>query len=90
MKNKIIYITLTAIIGIGCFFSGQKSVEIQTAPESKCIIENQRNMLKDIVDQIIMFENPVYLDMSTVIDFVATEEGLQLYTSDGNGYYLER
>lgn len=31
-----------------------------------------------------------YIDMRTVIDFEATEHGLQLYTVDGNGYYWER
>lgn len=31
-----------------------------------------------------------YVDMNTVISYVATEYGLMLYLSDGSGYYLER
>lgn len=31
-----------------------------------------------------------YLNMQTVTDFKATETGLMLYTSDGDGYYWER
>ena len=31
-----------------------------------------------------------YVDMRQVMDFDATENGLQLYLSDGSGYYWER
>ena len=31
-----------------------------------------------------------YVDMRQVTDFDATENGLQLYLSDGSGYYFER
>ena len=31
-----------------------------------------------------------YVDMRTVVDFSATEYGLQLYCEDGSGYYWER
>lgn len=31
-----------------------------------------------------------YVDMRQVTDFVSDDEGLQLYLSDGNGYYWER
>ena len=34
------------------------------------------------------YEN--YVDMRQVTDFVAGDDGLQLYLSDGNGYYWER
>ena len=30
------------------------------------------------------------VDMNTIVDFSATEYGLQLYFEDGTGYYLER
>lgn len=31
-----------------------------------------------------------FVDMRTVVDFSATEYGLQLYCEDGSGYYIER
>ena len=31
-----------------------------------------------------------YVDMRQVTDFVPDDEGLQLYLSDGSGYYWER
>lgn len=30
-----------------------------------------------------------YLDMRTVIGYSGTADGLELYTADGNGYFLE-
>ena len=30
-----------------------------------------------------------YIDMNTIIGYSGTTDGLQLYTNDGNGYYLE-
>ena len=34
--------------------------------------------------------NNNYVDMRQVMDFDTTENGLQLYLSDGSGYYWER
>ncbi len=31
-----------------------------------------------------------YVDMRQVTDFISNNEGLQLYLSDGSGYYWER
>lgn len=35
------------------------------------------------------YDNEKYLDMTTVVDYDATENGIHLYTDDGSGYYLE-
>lgn len=40
-------------------------------------------------DSISMTDNDSYLDLDTVTSYNGTAEGLQLYTKDGNGYYLE-
>ena len=40
-------------------------------------------------DGISMTDNDSYLDLDTVTSYNGTAEGLQLYTKDGNGYYLE-
>ena len=31
-----------------------------------------------------------FLDMETVVDWESSEDGLMLYTEDGDGYYWER
>ena len=35
-------------------------------------------------------ESDSILDLATVIDFAATENGVMLYTNDGQGYYIEK
>ncbi len=42
-----------------------------------------------IPDGYIPLDNSI-VDMDTVIDFSATEYGLQLYFEDGSGYFWER
>lgn len=38
---------------------------------------------------IELFEDDTMLDMTTVVDYEVSEDGLHLYTNDGNGYWLE-
>ncbi len=40
-------------------------------------------------DSMVMTDNDSCLDLNTVTSYSGTAEGLQLYTEDGNGYYLE-
>ena len=35
-------------------------------------------------------EGQTVIDIDTVIDYVITEDGLQLYFNDGTGYWFER
>lgn len=42
-----------------------------------------------IPDGYILLDNSI-VDMDAVIDFSATEYGLQLYFEDGSGYFWER
>lgn len=58
--------------------------EIQTITEEKEVIPEAYT---DIASETFK-EN--YIDMRMVIDYTATEDGLQLYFVDGTGYYLER
>lgn len=39
-------------------------------------------------DSYEFFNN--YVDMRKVTDFIVTDDGLQLYCTDGSGYYWER
>lgn len=53
-----------------------------------------------ITDKCILYDNDIFLDnivlpdsnfidMNMVVDFVATEYGLQIYFIDGSGYWWE-
>ena len=53
--------------------------EIQTVTEIKEVIPAGYIQIDDSI-----------IDMDAVVDFSATEYGLQLYFEDGTGYYLER
>ena len=54
-------------------------IEVQTVTETKEVIPDGYIPLNDDI-----------VDMNTVIDFSATEYGLQLYFEDGSGYFWER
>lgn len=54
-------------------------IEVQTVTETKEVIPDGYIPLNDDI-----------VDVNTVIDFSATEYGLQLYFEDGSGYFLER
>ena len=57
----------------------ETNTEVQTVTEMKEVIPDGYIRLDDSI-----------VDMDAVIDFMATEYGLQLYFDDGTGYYLER
>lgn len=102
MKNKIVYLALTAVIGMAAFFTGKISSE----PEPWEVIYPEKVIDWNTDGEELSIStidgkeyycyksddiyNSNYFDMSQVVDFVATEDGLQLYTADGCGYYWER
>ena len=53
--------------------------EVQTVTETKEVIPDGYIPLDDDI-----------VDMNTIVDFTATENGLQLYFEDGSGYFWER
>lgn len=59
--------------------------------QAKTITEVQAvTKIKEVVpDGYIPLDDSI-VDMDTVIDFSATEYGLQLYFEDGSGYFWER
>lgn len=89
MKKKIAYTSITAAVGMVAFFSGQRLAEpeprevINLAAVADCNTDREKLTISSSV-------NSDYFDMSTVVDFTATGDGLQLYTADGSGYYWER
>lgn len=46
------------------------------------------DIMNDLPDETEDFRNN-FVDMRSVVDFNATENGLQLYFEDGTGYYIE-
>lgn len=63
--------------------------EIQTVTETREV----EKVIEVVPDGYIDSDSPEfqenYIDMRTVIDFEANENGLQLYFADGTGYWIE-
>ena len=85
---KITMRTIGIIAGIGIMLIGaylfgtihSKTItEVQTVTETREVISDRYIPLDDCI-----------VDMDTVIDYVITEDGLQLYFNDGTGYWFER
>ena len=86
MKKTIKTISIIATIGImlvSAYLLGttqaETITEIQTVTETKEVIPAGYIPLNDDI-----------VNMDTVVDFSATEYGLQLYFEDGSGYFWER
>ena len=86
MKKSIKAIGIIATMGImivSAYLLGttqaETIIEVQTVTETKEVIPDGYIPLNDDI-----------VDMNTVIDFSATEYGLQLYFEDGSGYFWER
>jgi hypothetical protein len=76
-------ITTMGIMLVSAFWLGTTQAktitEVQTVTETREVIPNGYIPLHDDI-----------VDMNTIVDFSATEYGLQLYFEDGNGYWFER
>ena len=81
---KTIEIIATMVIMLVCAYmlgttQAETITKVQTVTEIKEVIPDGYIPLNDDI-----------VDMNTIIDFSATEYGLQLYFDDGSGYYWER
>lgn len=86
MKKSIKAIGIIAAMGImiACAYllgttQAEIITEVQTVSETREVIP----------DGYIPFNDDI-VDMNTIVDFTATEYGLQLYFEDGSGYFWER
>lgn len=86
MKKSIKAIGIIAAMGImiACAYllgttQAETITEIQTVTETREVVP----------DGYIPFNDDI-VDMNTIVDFTATEYGLQLNFEDGTGYFLER
>lgn len=97
MMKSIRTIGAIAIIGIMlvCTYllgttQAETITEIQTVTETMEV----EKIVEVVPDGYINSDSPEfqenYIDMRTVIDFEANEDGLQLYFTDGSGYWIER
>lgn len=60
-----------------------------TKAETITVIQTVTETREVIPDGYIPLHDDI-VDMNTIVDFSATEYGLQLYFADGSGYYWER
>lgn len=83
MKKSINTIAIMGIMMILSYLLG--TTQAETIPEVQTVTET----MEIVPDGYIPLDDNI-VDMDSVIDFSATEYGLQLYFEDGTGYYLER
>lgn len=76
-------ITVMGIMLVLAYLLG--TTQAETIKEVPTVTE----IRKVVPDGYILLHDDI-VDMNTVIDFSATEYGLQLYFEDGTGYYWER
>lgn len=81
-------IGMMAILLCGAYLLGTTQVKTITVEKE---VEKRVEVVPDgYIDSISNEFYNNYVDMRQVTDFDTTENGLQLYLSDGNGYYWER
>lgn len=83
--KRIAYIAVTTALTLGAFFTGSFC-----APKTEIRTETVETIPDGYVDTRSEEFLNNYVDMRQVTDFTASENGLQLYMSDGSGYYWER
>lgn len=76
-------ITVMGIMLVSAYLLG--TMQAETITEIQTVIETR----EVIPDGYIPLHDDI-VDMNTIVDFSATEYGLQLYFADGSGYYWER
>lgn len=81
-------ITIITIIFVCAYLLG--TTQKETITEVQTVTETREVIPDGYTDTNSETFKENYIDMRMVIDFTATEDGLQLYYTDGTGYYLER
>lgn len=88
MKRALYIITLLTVGAVAyCIgvIDGTETEEIDSV-----LIENEMDIVPDGFIDIESEEfKEIYIDYRTVTGYSGTDTGLQLYTSDGNGFYIE-
>lgn len=82
IKTTVIIVTMGIMLVCSYLLGTTQAetiTEVQTVTETREVIPDGYIPLHDSI-----------VDMDAVIDFSATEYGLQLYFEDGSGYFWER
>lgn len=90
MKKSIKTIVIIAIMGIMLvldYWLG--TTQAETITEVQTVTETREVIPDGYIDINSTEFQDNFVDMRTVVDFSATEYGLQLYFEDGTGYYWE-
>ena len=83
--KEITFIAIIEVLTLGAFFTGSFC-----APKTEIRTETVETIPDGYVDTRSEEFLNSYVDMRQVVDFTASENGLQLYMSDGSGYYWEK
>ena len=83
--KEITFIAIIEVLTLGAFFTGSFC-----APKTEIRTETVETIPDGYVDTRSEEFLNNYVDMRQVVDFTASENGLQLYMSDGSGYYWEK
>ena len=94
MKRALYIITVLAVGAVAYYIGVINGTEVThgTATEEidSVVIENEMDIVTDgfvDIDSEEFKEN--YIDYRTVTGYSGTDTGVQLYTADGNGFYIE-
>lgn len=89
MKKSIKTIGTIATVGIMLICAYMLgTTQAETITEAQTITE-VNDVVPDVYIQPDKLDDNI-IDMRTVIDFTANDNGVQLYFDDGTGYYWER
>lgn len=83
--KEITFIAIIEVLTLGAFFTGSFC-----APKTEIRTETVETIPDGYIDTRSEEFLNNYVDMRQVVDFTASENGLQLYMSDGSGYYWEK
>ena len=81
--KAIVIITTMGIMLVSAYLLG--TTQAETITEVRTVTETR----EVIPDGYIPLHDDI-VDLNTIVDFSATEYGLQLYFEDGSGYFWER
>lgn len=91
MKRALYIITLLTVGTVAyCMGIIDGTEVIATEEIDSVVVEKETDIVPDGIIDIDSEEfKEIYIDYRTVIGYSGTDTGVQLYTADGNGFYIE-